>query len=231
MKSRSLFNYFTKFEILLWSLSVILIVSAFLLFDRSNYLALLASLIGVTALILAAKGNPLAQILMVVFSILYAYISYSCAYYGEMITYACMSGPMALFAFISWIRNPYKGKKSEVKVSDVSAKDIIHMLILTTAVTVAFYFILKYFGTANLLISTVSIATSFSAVYLTALRSPLHSLAYILNDIILIILWSLATANDISYVSVIICFVVFLANDIHIYFSWKKMKKRQSQNP
>jgi len=48
-------NYFSKSEIILWSSSVLLILFSFCLFDRENYLTLLASLIGVTSLIFNAK--------------------------------------------------------------------------------------------------------------------------------------------------------------------------------
>ena len=229
MKAKSLFNYFSKFEIFLWSISVIFIVSSFLIFDRSNYLALIASLLGVSSLMFYAKGNPLGNILMIVFCALYGYISYTFAYYGEMLTYVCMSGPMAIYALISWLKNPYKNNKAEVKVNSVKGKEIIFMLGLSFAVTVIFYFILKFFVTANLLISTFSITTSFIAVYLTARRSPFYALAYALNDVVLIILWTLATLTDITYVSVIICFVVFLANDIYGFCAWQKMKKRQEK--
>lgn len=36
-----------------------------------------------------------------------------------------------------------------------------------------------------------------------------------------------ATITDISYVSVIICFVVFLVNDLYGFIIWKRMKKIQ----
>ena len=86
-----------------------MIIISFVIFDRENYLTLSASLIGATSLIFNAKGNPFGQLLMVVFSILYGIISFSFAYYGEMITYLGMTMPMAVFALISWLRNPYKG--------------------------------------------------------------------------------------------------------------------------
>ena len=229
MKAKSLLNYFSKFEIFLWSISVIFIVSAFLIFDRSNYLALIASLLGVSSLMFFAKGNPLGNLLILVFCALYGYISYTFAYYGEMMTYLLMSGPMAIYALISWLRHPYKNNKAEVKVNAVKGKEIVFMLCLSLVVTVIFYFILKFFGTSNLLFSTLSITTSFMAVYLTARRSPFYALAYALNDIVLIILWTLATLSDITYVSVIICFVVFLANDIYGFCAWQKMKKRQEK--
>ena len=227
IKMKRLISYFTKFEITLWSASVILTVFSFLVFDGNGYLTLIASIIGVTSLILCAKGNPIGQALMVVFSILYGIISYSFAYYGEMITYLGMSGPMALFSLISWMKNPYNGKKSEVKVNKVSGNEVAFMLVLSVAVTVMFYFILKHFGTSSLLASTVSVTTSFIAVYLTFRRSPYYALVYACNDIVLIVLWSIAAFTDTSYLSVIICFVIFLVNDLYGFFSWKKMSKRQ----
>ena len=228
MKIKSVSHYFSKSEIILWSFSVVLIILSFIIFDKENYLTLSASLIGVTSLIFNAKGNPFGQLLMIIFSILYGIISYSFDYYGEMITYLGMTGPMALFALVSWLRNPYNGKKSEVKVNRISKKEVVFMLILTVVVTAVFYFILKAFNTANLLLSTLSVTTSFIAVYLTFRRSAYFALAYAANDIVLIILWILAAVTDISYISVIICFAVFLINDLYGFISWRKMSERQN---
>ena len=101
------------------------------------------------------------------------------------------------------------------------------MLLLTLIVTVAFYFILKVLNTTNIVPSTLSVTTSFVAVYLTFRRSPYYALAYAFNDIVLIVLWILATLKGASYLSVIICFVVFLANDLYGFVSWLKIQKRQ----
>ncbi|MEZ3453981.1 MAG: nicotinamide riboside transporter PnuC [Oscillospiraceae bacterium] len=221
-------NYFTKGEIALWLCSVTAITVSFLIFDRTGWLKLAASLIGITALIFNAKGNPAGQILIIIFSALYGIISYSFAYYGEMITYMGMSAPMALLAFISWIRNPYNGNRSEVRVNRIKRGEVVFMLILTAAVTVAFYFILERFGTANLIPSTVSVTTSFIAVYLTFRRSEFYALAYAANDMILIVLWVMAAFSDISCLSVIICFAMFLMNDLYGFISWRKMRKRQA---
>lgn len=221
--------YFSKSEIILWFSSVLLITASFCIFDREKYLTLLASLIGVTSLIFNAKGNPFGQLLMVIFSLLYGIISYSFSYYGEMITYLGMTMPMAVISLISWIKNPYKGNKAEVEVNSIGKKETVFMLLGATAVTVLFYFILKHFNTANIVPSTLSVTTSFIAVYLTFRRCPAFALAYAANDIILIILWILASVYDAHYISVVICFIAFLANDIYGYISWQKMKLRQSE--
>lgn len=223
-------KYFSKTEIALWCSSVVLIIISFCVFDRENYLTLFASLIGVTSLVFNAKGNPFGQVLMVVFSLLYGIISFTFAYYGEMITYLGMTMPMAVFALISWLRNPYNGNKAEVKVNTISKKETWFMWLGTVAVTLLFYFILSYFNTTNIIPSTLSVTTSFLAVYLTFRRSPYFALAYAANDIVLIVLWVLASICDIRYVSVVVCFIAFLVNDIYGYVSWQKMKIRQSKN-
>ncbi len=225
---KKLNNYFTTWEKVLWIGSVVLIIGSAVIFGRDGILSVIASLIGATSLLLNAKGNPIGQALGVVFSILYAIISYSFAYYGEMMTYLGMSGPMALAAFISWIRNPFSKGKAEVKVNHIHGGEVVFMFVLTAVVTVVFYFILDFFNTANLIPSTISVTTSFLAVYLTFRRNQFYAIAYAANDIILIILWSLAAISDISYLSVVICFVIFFVNDIYGFVNWNAMRKRQS---
>jgi len=220
-------NYFTKFEVVLWSSSVVFIVLSFCMFDRENYMTLFASFVGVTSLIFNAKGNPIGQFLMVVFSLLYGIISYTFHYYGEMITYLGMTMPMAIFALIAWLKNPYNGNRAEVKVNSISKREMVCMCFGTVIVTVVFYLILAYFDTANIIPSTLSVTTSFFAVYLTFRRSPYFALAYAANDIVLIVLWVLASISDKRYISVVVCFIVFFINDIYGFINWKMMKQRQ----
>ncbi len=224
---KKLTAYFSKSELILWGGSVGLILVSFLIFDRVNFMTLAASLIGVTSLIFNAKGNPFGQALMIVFSLLYGAISYTFSYFGEMITYLGMTGPMALFALIAWLRNPYKGNHAEVAVNRIGKWESMFMYVLTAVVTVVFYFILDHFNTANMIPSTISVTTSFIAVYLTLRRSPYFALAYATNDVVLIVLWILAARENIRYLSVIICFVMFLVNDLYGFFNWKRMEQRQ----
>lgn len=221
-------NYFSKGELLLWFSSVVLILVSFFLFDGESYLTLAASLIGVTSLIFNAKGNPFGQLLMVIFSLLYGIISFTFAYYGEMLTYLGMTMPMAIFALVSWLWHPYQGNHAEVQVNTLSRMELFLMTVAALIVTGIFYFVLAYFNTANIVPSTISVTTSFHAVYLTFRRSPLYALGYAANDVVLIVLWVLATQSDRRYISVVVCFAAFLINDLYGYISWQKMQKRQS---
>ena len=229
MKRFNMLHCFSITEWCLWGGSVTLILLSFLIFDRSDGLTLTASLLGVTSLIFNAKGNPIGQALMIVFGLLYGIISYRFAYYGEMITYLGMTAPMALFALISWLRHPYRGNRTQVEVNRLSHREILWLIPLTAAVTVLFYFILAYFETQNLIPSTLSVTTSFVAVYLTFRRSPWFAAAYAANDVVLILLWVLASVSDRSFVSVAVCFIVFLVNDLYGFFRWRIMQKQQRE--
>lgn len=223
------FNYFSRTEKLLWLISAAGIAAAFFIFDGADVLTLAASLIGVTSLIFCAKGNPLGQALMIVFSLLYGAISYTFAYYGEMITYLGMTLPMAVVSLVAWLRHPFRGRRAEVEVRRIGKGELLLLVGLTLAVTVVFYFVLRAVKTANLFPSTVSVATSFLAAALTFRRSPAFALAYAANDVVLILLWILAALEDPAYVSVAICFAAFLANDVYGYISWKRMALRQRE--
>lgn len=222
------FGSFTGFELALWIGSLLFIILSFILFGGKGLLTLVASLIGVTALIFSAKGNPIGQALMIIFCILYGIISFGFRYYGEMITYLGMSLPMAVIGLVSWLKNPFKGELSQVAVGRVGLGEALPAAALSIGVTWVFYFILKAFSTANLLFSTLSVTTTFIAAYLNFRRSPFFALAYAVNDVVLIVLWVLASRVQPDYASVVICFMVFLVNDLYGFFNWLKMRRHQA---
>ncbi len=219
------FQNLNRLERGLWISSVLVLVISFGMSPNQDYLTLTASLIGVTALIFVSKGDVLGQMLTVGFSLFYAVISWRFRYYGEMITYLCMTTPIALLSVITWLRNPYS--EQEVKVNHLTSKIWGILLVSAVLVTAVFYWILKAFDTPNLFFSTASIATSFLASGLMMLRSPYYAVAYAANDIVLIILWVLAAVSDIIYLPMVLCFGMFLLNDLYGFVNWNRMKCRQ----
>lgn len=224
------FPHFTFGDMFLYGASVALILLSFVLFRHSGWLSLIASLVGVTSLTFCAKGHPIGQLLMIAFSILYSIISFGYSYYGEMLTYVCMSLPMAVVSLISWIRHPYAGDKSQVEVRHLRSVEWRIILAAAAVVTVVFYFVLRALDTANLVVSTISVTTSFAAASLTFRRSPYFALAYAANDIVLLVLWIMASLDDPSYLSVVVCFGVFLLNDLNGFRCWRRMQKAQAKH-
>lgn len=214
-------------EKLLWLFSVTAIILSFLLMGNTDHLTLFSSLIGVTALVFVAKGNVLGQALTVVFGIFYGIVSLEYRYWSELITYLGMTAPIALGAVVSWLRHPYQ--KGEVSVRAMKRRDWAVLSVSTAAVTVVFYFILTALNTPNIVFSNISIATSFFASMLVLLRSEYYGIFYGMNDVVLIVLWILATLDNPNYFPMILCFAIFLINDLYGFYNWQKIKRRQSR--
>lgn len=224
------FKGFSAFEWCLWLFSLAAITVCHFAVLSRDWLSLATSLVGVTSLIFAARGDPYAPVLFIVFSIMYAVVSYFLRYFGEMLIYLCMQLPVSAASLITWIKNLDPEKAAEVKTGKFSLKKLGVMLLFDAAITIPFYFLLKYLGTANLIPSTISVATSFGALFFMALRIPQYALIFILNDIVMIVLWSLAVAGDVGYVSLLVCFSIFLINDTYTFICWMKRAKSSLKN-
>lgn len=216
-------------DITVWCLSVTLVIVSYFLSAEPNILNTITSLVGVSALIFVAKGQVLGQILLAAFALLYGTVSVFQSYYGETAICLFLSLPLAAFAIITWYKNPYD-ESGEVKISRVGVKEWMALIPLTLCVTVAFYFILSALGTASPVWSTVSVATSFLAAGLTVLRSPFFALGYVANDVILIILWTIAALGDPACISMVVCFFAFLINDSYSFICWYRRKTKQAIN-
>lgn len=219
----------TKREWSIWLGSIIIVLISNLATKDFDLLTLVAALTGVTSLIFAAKGNVWGQVLMILFSILYGIISFRFRYWGEMMTYLGMTLPMAVWSTITWIENPSENNGNEVQIRSLSKKHIVALCISGIIVTAVFYYILKSFNTPNIIFSTISIITSFIAASLTMLRSSYYAVWYAANDVVLIILWVLASLKDPAYIPVVVNFSIFFMNDMYGFMSWKQRELEQAE--
>jgi nicotinamide mononucleotide transporter len=219
----------TKREWSIWLGSIIIVLISNLATKDFDLLTLVAALTGVTSLIFAAKGNVWGQVLMILFSILYGIISFRFRYWGEMLTYLGMTLPMAVWSTITWIKNPSENNGNEVQIQSLSKKHIVALCISGIIVTAVYYYILKSFNTPNIIFSTISIITSFIAASLTMLRSSYYAVWYAVNDVVLIILWVLASLKDPAYIPVVVNFSIFFMNDMYGFMSWKQRELEQAE--
>lgn len=221
------FSTLTKKEWLLWLCSLFIVLVSNILAANFDPLTLIAALVGVTSLVFAAKGNVWAQVLMIVFSILYGIISFRFRYWGEMITYLGMVLPMAVWSAITWLRHPAESGDA-VAIQKLNLRQFAGLLASCVVVTVLFYRILAALDTPNLAFSTLSVITSFLAAALTMLRSSYYALGYAANDVVLIVLWLLASLTNSGYLPVAVNFIIFFFNDLYGFISWKKREVLQA---
>lgn len=219
----------TKREWCIWLVSLVAVIVSNLMTAQVDILTLVAATVGVTSLIFAAKGNVWAQILMIVFSILYGIISFRFRYWGEMMTYLGMTLPMAVWSTVTWLKNPSENNGNEVQIQKLGKKQISLVVLTGIVVTVVFGLILNALDTPNIVFSTVSVMTSFLAVTLTMLRSSFYALGYAANDLVLIVMWILASLDEPAYIPVAVNFCIFFVNDMYGFISWKKREVIQAE--
>ena len=218
----------SKKEWFIWISSVVVVLFSNIMSANFDVLTLFATLIGVTALIFASKGNVFAQILIILFSILYGIISFRFHYWGEMITYLGMTLPMAIWSAITWMKNPSEENNGEVQIQQLNSKQFARLGIISVPVTLLFYFVLKSLNTPNIMFSTISVLTSFLAATLTMLRSSYYAVMYALNDIVLVVLWIMASLKNPVYIPMVVNFAIFLVNDLYGFVCWKKRELQQA---
>ena len=111
----------------------------------------------------------------------------------------------------------------------LTGRDLALLVLATAAVTALFGWLLAALDTPNLGFSILSVATSFLAAALTMLRSSYYGLGYAANDIVLVVLWVLASCEDPAYIPVAVNFGIFLFHDFYGFLSWKKRERLMAQ--
>lgn len=223
------FKQLNKIDWIIYIISLTLVVSSNFFARQINVLNLICTTLGVTSLIFIAKGKVFGQVLMVVFGSLYSIVAIEQRYYSEIITYLGMTVPISILSIVTWVKNPYGKEDKVVKIRRLTLRELLFSLFFTACVTMVFYFVLREFKTANLLVSTISISTSFFSSYLMMRRISIYAIGFTLNDIVLMILWSFASVKDLSYLSMVACFSAFLINDLYGFVKWTKREKEQEK--
>lgn len=224
------FKFFSRSDWIIYTLSIAIILLSNIFAREIDYFKVIATIIGATSLIFIAKGHFLGQIIMIVFAVFYSILSYINGYYGEIIISAGLTLPLSISSIYTWVKNPYKKGENVVKSYRLNSKDVITTILISLVVLIGGFFVLRALNTNDLFVSTISLGTSFVASYLMFRRNSFYAIAFMFNDIVLIVLWSLASVGDITNLSVVSCFVMFLINDLYAFVSWKMREKRQYKN-
>ena len=217
----------TKFEKAFAALGTIAAIALTIIF-KGEIVNLTYTLMYFWTALLLVKGKYACYIIGLISTFFYAYISFSNQYYGETIIAMCLTLPMMIFGLINWLR--HQDKKKTVIVKKVSLKELSILILSQIVLSVAYYFLLKSFNTNNLVLSTANVAIAFIASYLAARRSDYGFIAYIINDLMLVILWgTLLLGGNIGVITVLLCPVLLLITDIYGVINWQKIKKRQAK--
>ena len=222
---KKLFKDWTKFEIFLLLSSIAIIIFSGV-FCKSTILTIICSITGILCALMQAKGKIMSQFIGLVLVVLYSILSFENKYYGEVLIYIFIMLPLFVSGIISWIKNVDK-ETNIVNENELSKKEWIILTTISIILFIGLYYLLKYFNTSQLFVSTLSMVTSLFATYLVARRSKYGFLFYIGNDIILFILWGMPVIyGQLILIPMLISPLIYFINDSYGWISWNRRAEK-----
>ena len=218
---KKIFKDWTKFEIALLLSSIIIVVISGI-FTKSNLLTISCSITGILCALTQAKGKVISQFIGLLLVLLYSVLSFQNRYYGEVLIYIFIMLPLFVGGIISWIKNVNR-ETDTVNKNELKRVEWIMLTIVASITFIGLYYLLKYFNTSQLFVSTLSMITSLFATYLVARRSKYGFLFYMGNDIIMLILWGLPVVlGNLTLIPMMVNPIINFINDTYGWKSWNK---------
>ena len=135
--------------------------------------------------------------------------------------------PMYIMGILSWFKHQNKETNS-VEVNNIKKKEWIIVVLISAVCFVIIYLILKKFNTNQLFISSLSVLDSLFAIYLQIRRSKYSFYFYVINDLVLILLWGIpCITGTIVLIPILMNPIINLINDIYGIINWRKLENIQ----
>lgn len=225
-KLKEYFSDWTKFELGLLIIGLSISILSSIIFNGNVIDTLYTSSYLVTALLMA-KGKVECYLVGFVSIFFYGIVSYNQGYYGELLITAFLTFPIMIIGIRSWLKHQDE-KDDVVMINSLSRPEIVISFASQLLLFWLYYFILKFFNTDLLIISSLSVVTSVLASYFEARRSELSLYCYVANDFVIITLWIIPIiGGDTELVPVLVGPLLLLVNDIYGSINWSHMKRRQ----
>lgn len=227
---KKFFKGWNLFECVFVGLSWIVPITLGIIFE-SSALEVFSTSISLTSALLIAKGKIDGYFVGLAGIVAFSIVCFQTKIYGEVIVQLAIYLPVTVFGIYSWAKNKHndKDKGSVVKVGYLGIKEILLVIVSQLIMAVGYYFMLKYFGTEYLLVSTFSVTIQVAATYMLARRSQFGSGPYVLGDIAQIVLWSMVVAGgNTNAIAVLVMPCMYLINDVYGFFEWRRLRKNQN---
>lgn len=215
----------TNFEKILLFGSMLTIVIVGIIF-KSDLLTLSCSLIWALTALLIAKGNNLCRLFGILADTLYSILSFNNQFYGEVLVHVIFL-VMDIIWVISWIHHK-NIETNFVKINNIKRKELTIAAFVFLFLLIWMYYLLKFFNTNELIISTISVVLTLYALYFLVRRSKYSLVFYLFCDITLILLWGIYVfQGNIELVPIFLNSIILFINDSYGVYNWRKVEKLQ----
>lgn len=223
---------FNKFDYFL--LAILLLFNVYNVIDKKelDVISLTTSISGILCVLLAAKGNITNFIFGAFNGLLYAFVAFKSAYWGEVMLNLGFYFPMQFIGYYMWSKHmsAEKGEEGVVKTFRLNWRNRI-ILAVVCIVAIYFYSLLlaKLKGEAPA-IDSASTVLSVVAMLLAIKAYAEQWLIWITVNILSVTLWVLSyqKGGDHSFVMIGMWGAYFI-NSIYGYMNWMRLSKGDKQ--
>lgn len=216
-------------DVILLGAGLITIITTSIIF-KSNWLIIVNSLLGICCVFMQAKGKIVTQFIGIVWFVFYCFMSYQQKYYGETILHATIMIPLYIYGIIHWLAHRDKKDNVVIVKNKISKIELSIFIAVWLGVSVGVFFLLRALNTAQLWLSTMAFCTTLPSVYLLMRRNKWNQILFLVNDVVLCILWqTLVYKGDLTFIP-ILCYQIFqIIYDAYGMFEWIRLEKKQKQ--
>ena len=196
---------------------------------HSSWVVVLNSLLGLTTIFLLSQGYILGNIIGILQLITYCYLTITNRIYGELVEIFLITLPAYIFSFYTW------GKSSNSNIlkpqKNISTKNWCIVVSISTCLSLAMYFVFNAFGTQSLIFSTIIFGINCVSGYLKVKRVKYTFVFNLAAYAVSLAMWSVFAFNgDLSYLPVMLNYVVYIVFCVLGLFNWTKIGKAQTTN-
>lgn len=204
--------------------SIILGVS---LYMGDTAIGIVASLTGVTCVILCGMGRVSNYFFGTINVVLYAIVAWKARYYGDVMLNLLYYFPTNIIGWVVWSKHLNQEKNEVYKKRMTLMQDIL-LAIISAAGVLGYSYILKLLGGNLPIVDSMSTVFSVIAQILMIKRFTEQWVIWIIVDIVSVIMWIATFFNGGESVAVLMMWSVYLANAVIMFVKWLKESKQDA---
>ncbi|MBE6493325.1 MAG: nicotinamide mononucleotide transporter [Methanosphaera stadtmanae] len=203
-----------------WLIIAVFSVFILSLYSNNNMISIIAAITGIISVICSGKGKLSGFGFGVINAIVYAYIAYNTRYYGEMLLNLFYYLPLQFYGFYIWSQHINPQTKEVIKTS-MNKQNRLIVLIIAIVTTIIYGVILSNFGDSYPFLDSFCSVLSVITMILAIKRFMEQWILWIGVNSSRILLWILASLNNINNIAILLMSIVYLINSIIMFIKWK----------
>lgn len=205
----------------LWLLTAISVIVALSIFWQDTLIGIISATTGVACVVCTGKGKLAAYIFGLINSVLYAYIAFQAAYYGETMLNALYYVPMQFVGFWVWAKNMNE-QTGEVRKQHMKNRQRLMWSGIIAAATIFYGFVLRSWGDAMPFVDSFTTVSSVAAMIVSVGMYAEQWWIWVAVNVFSIIMWlkNFLAGND--HVATLLMWIVYLINAVIMLVKWEK---------